>query len=308
MNKHLTEPSCDTSIPEGSSMNRSRLKAIVVFILDGQPFGIDISLVHSFTPAGSHIPVTDIHPSLIGFFRLTTTPGSGSAIPLLNIAHLLGKNEPQSAEKVIISELHQSLLAFSVNKLAGIYDLSQYNLLTIPQSIPGLLSGAEVLLPDFHSLTYGVIEALRQKQMNDRQQKQLLLVHNSAPLREILTVTFRASGYTNLTELDDYDKAYPYVLEKYTAGCLPDLLIMGSTGQPPLCDLQSLIGTIRAGLRFRILPSMLLTDRYDLPLHPAINAQVNPFNLAGLIEQSDVLTGNVSIPPLNALLNKMRRP
>jgi hypothetical protein len=205
----------------------------------------------------------------------------------------------------MLCELHQSILAFSVDSIAGIYDLSPYSLSAAePQSsIPGLLfNGAEVLLPDFQTLTYGVIQTLRQRQKAARQQKHLLLVHNSALLRETLTAAFRAGGYTNLAGLDDYDQAYPYVLEKYTAGCLPDLLIMGSTGQPPLADLQSLIAAIKAGLRFRSLPVILLTDRYDRACHPDIDVQISPFNLTGLIEQSDALTGNFIIPPLSSLI------
>jgi len=312
MNNRFAAHPCGASIPEESILSHSRLKSIVAFILGGQPFGIDINLVHSFIPAGPYTPARDIHPGLSGFFRWTAEPGAGSAIPLLNIAHLLGKNELQSAGTVMICEWHHSLLAFSVDRIAGIYDLSLHELSSAGplKSVPGLLNGADVLLPDFQTLTYGVIQALSQKQVAARQQKSILLVHNSALLREVLTTALRASGYTKLTELDSYDQAYPYLLAQYKAGRLSDLLITGSTGQPPLSDLQSLIRTIKAGLRFRSLPAILLTDRYDLAQYPDINAQINPFNLSGLIEQSDALTGTLTIGALNetAMFHAMTNP
>ena len=293
MDNRFAAHSCGAFSPKKSILKPSQ--TMVFFLLDGQHFGIDVNLVHSFVPAGSHTPVRDIHPGLSGFFFWKAAP---SAIPLLNMAHLLGKNEPQSAGTVMMCEWHQSLLAFRVDSIAGIYEFSLHNRSAAgPQhSAPGLLlDGAEVLLPDFPALASGVIQALRQRQAVVRQQKSLVLVHHSALLREALTTAFRAAGYIQLTKLDNYDQAHPYLLKQYTAGRLPNLLIMGSTGQPPLSALLSLIRTIKASLRFRSLPVILLTDQYDLTRHRDIDAQVSPFHLSGLIEQSDVLTGTLTI-------------
>jgi chemotaxis signal transduction protein len=304
MNNRFAADGCGNSISEESILNYSRLKAIVVFILDGQPFGIDINLAHGFLPAGPHTSVEDIHPGLSGFFCRTTAQGAGSALPLLNIAHLLGTNKPPSPETVIISELNQSLLAFSVDSIAGIYDLSSYNLSAGPQnSGPGLLfNGLKVLLPDFEALTGDVLQALTQKQKSVRRQKHILLVHNSALLREVLIAFLHDSGYINVTELDDYDKAYPYLLEKHAAGRRPDLLLIGSTGDPPLSDVQSLICTSKACLPLRFLPAILLTDQQDLARNAAINAQLSPFKFPGLIEHIDAFTGNYRIPSLKNLI------
>ena len=282
-------------ISKASIMNRFQSESLVVFILDGQSFGINTNLVHSFIPAGFPILEQDIHPALSGFLLWTATRDASSAIPLLNIAHLLGKREPQSSETAILCEWHQSLFAFHVDKIDGIYTIALQDQFTDKSHnhVPSLLiNGVQVQLPDFHSLTNGVIRVLQEKQKAARQQKHILLVHNSALLREALTTALRANGYTSLTELDDYSKAYPYVFTKYASGCFPDLLIIGSTGHyPALTDLQSLICTIKAQLRFRSLPTVLLTDHYHQTQHPEFNAQVRPFNFTELIEQSDALTG-----------------
>jgi len=294
VNNHTAGRSFGT-LPEKNSTDPSRLKTVIVFSLDGQPFGIDINLVHSFIPDGPHTPVRDIHPGLTGFFSL-----DGSAIPLLNMAYLLEKNEPRPTKTVIFSELNQFLFAFPVDSIDGIYEISLHSRTAAGplHHVPGLpLNGGNILLPDFQELTHGIIRTIRQRQAATRKEKDLLLVHNSAVLREVLTGALRAGGYCKLTELDDTGKAAPYLLEKYTAGCLPDLLIIGSTGQPPLAGLQALIAAIKAVLRFRFLPVILLTDRYDRPRHPAINAQISPFDHASLIVHCDALTDTLRIHP-----------
>jgi len=301
-NRFAAQSRGNSSLEE--NLKYSRLRAIVVFILGEQPFGIDNTLVHDFLPAGPHTPAGDIHPGLSGFFRWTTTQGAGRSIPLLNIAHLLGTNKSQCPEAVIISESHQSIFAFSADSIAGIYDISPYSLSAGPKnSIPGLLfNGLEVLLPDFQTLTQDVIQALTQKQKSIRQQKNILLVHNSALLREIMTAVLRDSGCINLTELDDCGKAAPYLFETCAAGRRPDLLIIGSTGEPPVSDLQSLLCTIKKCQSLRFLPVILLTDQQDLAPNPLITAQLSPFNFSGLIEHVDSLTGNYTIPVLKNLI------
>ncbi len=288
MNRRITNMSLNDSINEESVINKTPLNAVLVFSIGVHHYGIDTDQVCCFIPPMSLTLAEEIPLGLNGLFVW-----KDKNIPLLNIAKLLGKKEPIHTETIIFCKLNQFYFCFKVDNIIGFYDLSTSNPPPVFDGhgkFPSIVLGDhQVLLPDFATLTRGTILALRHKQITDRQRKNILLIHNSSLLREMLTIALQTSGYINLIELDNSNSAWHYLIKKYAIDDLPDLIIIGSTDQHTLAHLQSFIFDLKTCLHFCLLPVILLANQYDFVKSSKVDACINPFDLNGLIERIDDL-------------------
>ncbi len=212
---------------------------ILVFDVGQYVFGVNVAKVREVLPAPAITHLPDAHPSIRGVFKLRN-----QVVPCVSLADYLGQYDGgEDRESVcILTDLNQQQTAFLVDRVERIHRLSWENVLAVPpledlsQTPVTALARCQdrlILMLDFEMILdqvtehYFRTESVENPAALPREQALILLVEDSPTVREAITQTLSASGYSGLVVFENGKLAWEWLESK----------IGGKQPQDSPCDL-----------------------------------------------------------------------
>nr|WP_091271137.1 chemotaxis protein [Alteribacillus persepolensis] len=216
---------------------------IVMFTVGASTFGINVLKVREIIPAMKVTETPNRHEHLEGIIRLRE-----EVIPVIDLAKVLEYPASQQPEydKFIIAELNQTKVAFHVHSVSRIHRIS-WEQIEKPNNLSkghdantngivkmekemALLLDYEKIVMDISPPTEMAPPKADQAREKEREEKLLMIVEDSAVLRQLLEDTLQESGYTNCIVYPDGKEALDALLsaissEPAAANKLPDAII-----------------------------------------------------------------------------------
>ncbi len=282
---------------------------IVEFTVGGVVYGINVAKVREVI---NPVPVTfmaNAHPYVAGIFSLR-----GKTMPLLNLSKCLGAEDNSKDHKIIVSELNNCYIGFKVDEVTRIHRVSWTEMEPAPnvvgsELVTGIIKMKDklIILLDFEKIVSEVNPEINKKlatipanskiQKDDRRGKKLIIAEDSKMLRDMLTTTLNAAGYTELTVTENGKEAWDKIQSILDQGSVEDLIHLVITDiEMPQMDGHHLIKRIRDQERLKTLPVVIFSSLINDEMRRkgeaiGANAQVTKPEIGELIGLIDQLLG-----------------
>jgi two-component system chemotaxis response regulator CheV len=281
---------------------------ILVFDVADHVFGINVAKVREVLPTPEITSLPRAHSSVRGVFKLRD-----KVVPCVSLCDHLGvtSTAEQAESKVILTDFNQQQTAFLVDSVERIYRMSWENIM----ALPGLKALAEtpvtalarcderlIVMLDFEMILDQVTErffraaAVENPRQLDRTSLRILLADDSPTVREAVSNTLRASGYSQLTVFQNGELAWQWLEARLReAGRLEgiaDLLI--SDVEMPQVDGLHLTKRIKEHPELRRLPVLLYSsivtpDNFKKGKAVGADAQISKPQLHQVVQLADEL-------------------
>ena len=247
---------------------------ILVFDVGQYVFGVNVAKVREVLPAPTITHLPNAHPSIRGVFKLRN-----QVVPCVSLADYLGQYDGgDDRESVcILTDLNQQQTAFLVDRVERIHRLSWENVLAVPpledlaQTPVTALARCQdrlILMLDFEMILdqvtehYFRTESVENPASLPREQAVILLVEDSPTVREAITQTLSASGYSRLVVFENGKHAWEWLEKKVndqsSHGCLCDLVIADI--EMPQVDGLHLTKRIKSHPQLKDIPVLLYSS------------------------------------------------
>ncbi|HOA53131.1 MAG TPA: chemotaxis protein, partial [Thermogutta sp.] len=247
---------------------------ILVFDVGQYVFGVNVAKVREVLPAPTITHLPNAHPSIRGVFKLRN-----QVVPCVSLADYLGQYDGgDDRESVcILTDLNQQQTAFLVDRVERIHRLSWENVLAVPpledlaQTPVTALARCQdrlILMLDFEMILdqvtehYFRTESVENPASLPREQAVILLVEDSPTVREAITQTLSASGYSRLVVFENGKHAWEWLEKKVndqsSHGCLCDLVIADI--EMPQVDGLHLTKRIKSHPQLKHIPVLLYSS------------------------------------------------
>lgn len=279
---------------------------IVEFTVGGVIYGINVAKVREVI---NPVPVTfmaNAHPYVAGVFSLR-----GKTMPLLNLSKCLGAEDTSQNHKIIVSELNNCFIGFKVDEVTRIHRVSWTEMEPAPnvvgsELVTGIIRMDDklIILLDFEKIVAEVNPEINKKlaaipanseiQKEERHGKKLIIAEDSKMLRDMLTATLSAAGYTALTVTENGKAAWEKFESILNTESIEDHVHLLITDiEMPQIDGHHLIKRIREQERLKTLPIVIFSSLINDEMRRkgkaiGANAQVTKpeiGELIGLIDQ-----------------------
>ncbi|MFK7959343.1 MAG: chemotaxis protein [Phycisphaerales bacterium] len=250
---------------------------ILVFLLDGRRFGVNVAKVREVIRPLPIIDVPHKHPSVLGLFEIRE-----HVLTLIDLGIHLGVRDAPLApvdgvadgRSIIVTEFNGLRLGFMIDGMDRIHRVGWNEIRPVPQT-PG--TGAEtdslangvlamdeglVLLLDFESVAATVLDNGEMKTGDvtneigiDRQALTVVLAEDSAVIRNQMKRTLEAAGYGRVEACSDGAKAWTALNR---LGSAVDILV--SDIEMPALDGHALTRRLREDGRFESTPVVLFSS------------------------------------------------
>lgn len=301
---------------------------ILVFRVANYTFGINVAKVREVLPAPEITGVPRAHRSVRGVFKLRDR-----VIPVVSLVeHLeIEGAGPDGEQTAILTDLNLQQTAFLVDEVEKIHRLSWQQILGVPPVLAGArtpvtgLARCEnrlIVMLDFELILDQVIgrDVNRTRVENphglEREQLRLILADDSASVREAMTQTLAASGYTRVRTFENGQACWNWlehqVREKGSADLVADLLI--SDVEMPQMDGFHLTKRVKEHPLLKQVPVLLYSsivtpDNYKKGAAVGADAQISKPELSKAVQLADELIlkrrqaslGAVAVTPANTV-------
>ncbi|MBF0452323.1 MAG: chemotaxis protein CheV [Candidatus Magnetomorum sp.] len=297
---------------------------IAEFILGHQSFGINVAKIREFVPydPAQVTKVPNSPKSMVGVFLLR-----GRTIPLIDLNTHLGRQKSLDSERpvVLVTEFNTLVNGFIIDAINQIHRLSWSDVKSLNPILKkhttrftGTVSvkEKEVLIID---LEYIVTEIFPERmrgltQLNEssnaeediisrRASGQIVIAEDSGMIRNMITKTIGAAGYTNLRSFDNGETAYLYIkstkekAEQNGKKLMDYLSLAVSDIEMPRMDGLTVCRNVREELNEKIFPivifSSLINEQMAIKCRSVgANAHVTKPQMGELVDIMDNLIFN----------------
>ncbi len=281
---------------------------VLVFEVADYTFGINVAKVREVLPATQITSLPKAHSSVRGVFKLRN-----QVVPCVSlIDHLkVSKTRADSEETIILSDFNNQQTAFLVDQVERIHRLSWENILAVPPLMSlaqtpvtavARIENRLVVMLDFEMIIDQVTdqffrtEGLENPLGLPRHKLRILLADDSPTVRQAVTETLTASGYTNLHVFENGKEVWDWIERRLEetgrAEDVADLLV--SDVEMPLIDGFHLTKRIKEHPQLRQLPVLLYSsivtpDNYKKGAAVGADAQISKPELPKVVELADTL-------------------
>lgn len=281
---------------------------ILEFVINDKHYGINVIKVREILEMDNLTPLPLSHPSLAGL-----TLSRDEIIPVINLKNVLYKEGiVEKDSNVIISEFNQTKVAFTFDNIIGIHRISWKDMKKPEQMLSSQLiigniifEDRIILLLDFEKIVTDINpsigiseERMASISSRDRSRVKLVLVDDSALIRQLIKNTLTKAGYRNMKFFDDGEQALQYLndlVKEKKDQFTDDVHVMITDIEMPQMDGHTLTRRIKEHHILNKLPviifSSLITD--DLR-HKGVavgaDAQMSKPEIGGLVDIIDKLT------------------
>lgn len=213
---------------------------VLVFTLRGGTYGLNVAKVREVIKPLPMVAAPHQHASVLGMFNIR-----GSVLPVVDLAKHMNLKEPApeaSTQRVIITEFNGLKTGFLVDGVEQIHRIGWSRVKpspdvnidpaagACPSAITGLVELGErlVLMIDFESVADSILNDKRlqvgvvENPLNiDRASKRVIIAEDSPFMRNLISETFRRSGYTKAEVYSDGEQAWKAV----STGTPPDAVV-----------------------------------------------------------------------------------
>ena len=202
---------------------------ILVFSLDGQPYGVNVAKVREVIEPTRVTAMPESHSSVLGVFQLRD-----AVTPLVDLHKALesGESDPEIG-KIIIMEFNDVRIGFLVDSVEQIYRVNWKDVNSLP-NVDGVrtapltsiatINDNMVLMLDFEKLVFDIggvdlfeESAKRIRSGTNREERRVLLAEDSHVMRRLIHSNLVAAGYTNVVDCIDGQEAWE-TLERAVVG------------------------------------------------------------------------------------------
>lgn len=203
---------------------------LLIVEIDGQLFGVNVAKVQAIQQYDPQL-VTAIPGAphgIIGMFLYRN-----STIPLIDLAIILGKNQPTDLEReiVIVTEFNKSVNSFKVHGVKRIYRISWdqfvplHSIIGASSYVTGTvnLENSEILVLDLEHILAGLFPDLVLESVSDdtlqkgekvgRDQLNIIFAEDSTTIRKLVVSALNTAGFKAITEFENGQDAYSYITE-----------------------------------------------------------------------------------------------
>jgi two-component system chemotaxis response regulator CheV len=281
---------------------------VLVFNVAEFCFGINVAKVREVFPRGNITALAKAHPSVRGVFRLRD-----QVVPCVSLVDHLGINSQgeDSESTLILTDFNQQQTAFLVDRVERIHRLSWEKVMAMPplealQSTPVTAvvhcDGRLVVMLDFEMIIDQVtrqayrVGAIANTQNLPREQLRIIMCDDSPTIRQAVSTTLRASGYTRLEIFENGAQAWKWIEQRLaetgSAEGVADLII--SDIEMPQIDGLHLTKRIKENAQLRNLPVLLYSsivtpDNVKKGEAVGANMQISKPELNKIVEIADEL-------------------
>jgi two-component system, chemotaxis family, chemotaxis protein CheV len=270
-----------------------------------------VAKVREVFPRGNITALAKAHPSVRGVFRLRD-----QVVPCVSLVDHLGieSKSDDSESTLILTDFNQQQTAFLVDRVERIHRLSWEKVMAMPplealQSTPVTAvvhcDGRLVVMLDFEMIIDQVtrqayrVGAIANTQNLPREQLRIIMCDDSPTIRQAVSTTLRASGYTRLEIFENGAQAWKWIEQKLaetgSAAGVADLVI--SDIEMPQIDGLHLTKRIKENAQLRELPVLLYSsivtpDNVKKGAAVGANMQISKPELNKIVEIADGLIAN----------------
>lgn len=286
---------------------------VLVFTLRGGSYGLNVAKVREVIKPLPMVAAPHQHQSVLGMFNIR-----GHVLPVVDLAKHLMLNVPApeaSTQRVIITEFNGLKTGFLVDGVEQIHRIGWSRVKpspdvtiektgeSMPSAITGLVELGErlVLMIDFESVADAILNDKRLQVGTvdnplkiDRASKRVILAEDSPFMRNLISETFRRSGYTRAEVYSDGEQAWNAI----SAGGAPIDAIVSDIEMPRMDGLH-LTRKIRETPALSKIPvilfsSLVSSDNMKKGLQVGATVQVPKPELQEMVRLVDrVISGEV---------------
>jgi len=278
---------------------------ILVFRVEDISFGINVAKVREVLTSPTITNLPKAHQSVMGVFQLRD-----AVVPCVSLhRHLnLSEQEEVGDPTLILTDFNNQQTAFVVDSVERIHRMSWEKIL----AVPAMLSLAQtpvtavarieerlIIMLDFEMISDQVTEqyfrtdAVANPLGLPREELRIVLADDSATVREAVTRTLKASGYTNLRMFENGALAWNWLEQQAReTDSVADLVV--SDVEMPQIDGFHLTKKIKEHPKLRTMPVLLYSsivspDNYKKGAAVGADAQVSKPELGRVVELADEL-------------------
>ena len=281
---------------------------VLVFDVANFTFGINVAKVREVLPATQITCLPKAHASVRGVFKLRN-----QVVPCVSlIDHLkVSKTRVDSEETIILSDFNNQQTAFLVDQVERIHRLSWENILAVPPLMSlaqtpvtavARIENRLVVMLDFEMIIDQVTDQFFRTEGLDnplglpRHKLRILLADDSPTIRQAVTETLTASGYTHLHVFENGKEVWNWIEQRLEetgrAEDVADLLI--SDVEMPLIDGFHLTKLIKEHPQLNKLPVLLYSsivtpDNFKKGAAVGADSQISKPELPKVVELADSL-------------------
>lgn len=280
---------------------------IVEFRVGSVSYGINVAKVREVI---NLVPITKMpnsHHYVEGVFTLR-----GRLMPLVKLARCLGDDaESQAPKNIIVSELNNYFVGFSVDEVSRIHRVSWSMMeeapnITNSNLVVGVIKMEQriVIILDFEKIVAEInpeinikLTAVPQGNVSineQRKTKKIMIAEDSAMLRDLLIASLEGAGYTNLTTYKNGKEAWDALIALANTG-VPiedNVNILITDIEMPQMDGHNLIKRIREHRDLNKVPIIIFSSLINEEMRRkgekiGANGQVSKPEMAKLVALVD---------------------
>ena len=289
---------------------------VLVFILDGGKFGINVAKVREVISPGKVHKLPQTPDAVEGTFRLRE-----QVVPLIGLRQFL-QLPPYTPEqladpersRIIVTEFNQEVNAFRVDAVERINRISWEAIQPMPE-VSGThhspitavtrIDDQLVLLLDFETIidrihTFSKLRTGRVENSRgvDRPSKRIAMAEDSVTVRQLMRDSMTASDYTNIEMFGDGAAIWQWLRKQADDPNSPDVDLVISDIEMPQIDGLHLTKLIREHPKLKDVPVMLFSSLItpsNLKKGEAVGAtsQISKPDLFRLVEIVDELFDSI---------------
>lgn len=249
---------------------------IMEFTIAGHNFGINVAKVKEIITYCPVTPMQMSHPAIEGVFK-----PRDELMTVINLPKYLGLPESENKEKdiIIIADFNMMRVAFHVNTVIGITNISWESISKPDKTIYGGTDGVAtgiaecdkrlVTILDFEKIISDIspesgikisdLDSLGVR--NSRSEYPILIAEDSMLLSKLITESLKKAGYTNITKTSNGKEAWDYLNElKNHEEVESNVACLITDIEMPQMDGHRLVKLIRDDQKLRTIPIIIFSS------------------------------------------------
>lgn len=281
---------------------------VIMFKVGTGVFGINVLKVREIINLQEVTHIPQSHPFVEGVIRLRE-----EVLPVIHLSKVLGLEDSANPEndRLIVTELNKQRLAFRVHEVDRIHRISwkqieKPNDLSVGEQAYAIgiisIEGEISILLDFEKVLVEInpssgvhIKNIKKLGVRERSNKQLIVVEDSAILRQLLTDTLYEAGYERVMVFENGKEAWNYLhkLAEDTSSIPSDVVQLIVTDiEMPQMDGHHLTARIKDNSRLENIPVIVFSSLITKDLHArgesvGATAQIAKPEIVELVETID---------------------
>lgn len=286
---------------------------IMEFTIAGHNFGINVAKVKEIITYCPVTPMQMSHHAIEGVFK-----PRDELMTVINLPKYLGLPESENTEKdiVIIADFNMMRIAFHVNTVIGIINISWESISKPDKTIYGGTEGVAtgiaeydnrlVTILDFEKIVSDISPESGIKisdldylgERNNRSEYPILIAEDSMLLSKLITESLKRAGYINITKTNNGKEAWDYLSElKMHNEVESNVSCIITDIEMPQMDGHRLVKLIRDDPKLRTIPIIIFSSLINEEMkikgkQIGADEQISKPEIANLVSVIDKLVGH----------------